>query len=73
MACRFELDLLQDLILRSLGELQNEILNKRFLHPAHLVYNANQARAPFREFFRRVLQKSITKWDSKMRTMSNIP
>jgi hypothetical protein len=58
MACRFELDLLQELILRSLSELQNEIPNKRFLHTAHLMYNANQAEAPFREFFRRVLQKS---------------
>jgi hypothetical protein len=73
MACRFELDLLQDPILRSPSELQNEICNKRFLHPAHLVYNANQARAPFREFFKRVFQKSINEEGLEDENYVNIP
>lgn len=59
MACQFELDVLQDLILHSLNENKDGIRSDTVLYPAKMVYEADEARLPFREFLRRIVHKSI--------------
>lgn len=59
MACNLELDILQELIIRSLDESEINGMCESFPHATYKVYQAGQARAPFRDFFKYAIKKNI--------------
>ncbi len=59
MACKLDLDVLQDLIVRSLKDNAKCGMSEILIRAAHRVYEAGQARVPFREFIKYTIQKDI--------------